>query len=553
MNQFPSDQEEAPPSYEWCTSQSSQFAEFRSYVYSQMLIDEEIKIRHFLAPEFMPSASEVAAHLKLMKAFGRLKESMLQNSRGIVTPEEYEHRWKVFVTIAVRRFIMFVSALKMHASRFTREPRKLEASSDNRSQEFTRMANKLIPPMDVLMVWHAFLMNPMSFYDVFVRNDMYYFINYPFPLHLIDSYIDDTTFDYRVPHETQTVYLLFVVDFATEEPSLEYDIDLSTLLRQKVTLHCPHTGVPISSPVPLTSPDHCGFVDRCFITENLGPALRNLDLSEIKPLELSHDVLRKIILDHDIQEGRLLQGSVKNSSIISNIDFPFEGPIAVSESIADRVAKSSQALSRTTPDATLEEILHQTIADNEGMAEIETLILFHYDTFNPVSLTVPHSVLIGEDLVEFVIREGEFVERINDLDWVLPEAVRNDLTRTLAAYESFFELLAANCFTKTLLPPLVIQLLLQTHQLMLYGYIRDCKYSICETLIDNNDKVGQNRLRGVAELIPSGSSCGPREVSAGTPANLVWHPPPGTGCAYESISRIRVRLRAFRLPFHGRL
>lgn len=152
----------------------------------------------------MPNTTEATAHLKLLKAFGELKKKVLELKS---TKSSDDKDWKMFVTLAVRRFIIFISALKQRSNGFTRGDRNLETTIDNRSQAFTTMANQLIPPLDVIMVWHAFMLNPLTFYDVFVRNDMYYFINYPFPLHIINAYINDSTFEFVVPDELKrTIY-----------------------------------------------------------------------------------------------------------------------------------------------------------------------------------------------------------------------------------------------------------------------------------------------------------------------------------------------------------
>ena len=51
----------------------------------------------------MPTIPEAVAHLKLLKAFGVLKENVL----GGNDPEKYQiKKWKVFITCAVRRFII---------------------------------------------------------------------------------------------------------------------------------------------------------------------------------------------------------------------------------------------------------------------------------------------------------------------------------------------------------------------------------------------------------------------------------------------------------------
>ena len=64
----------------------------------------------------LPTIADVVAHLKLLKAFGALKAKVLGTSKVIKDLEPAQHKyWQVFITNAVRRFIIFVSALRNHS------------------------------------------------------------------------------------------------------------------------------------------------------------------------------------------------------------------------------------------------------------------------------------------------------------------------------------------------------------------------------------------------------------------------------------------------------
>ncbi|RCK63488.1 hypothetical protein Cantr_09983 [Candida viswanathii] len=109
--------EELPPGYQNSTQMRSDFPNFRSYRYSMFEKDEPILLDHLQPPEFMPSLTEATARLRLLKAFGVLKKKALKNFPQSKTEANSNWLWRVFVTVAVRRFIVFISALRHHASK----------------------------------------------------------------------------------------------------------------------------------------------------------------------------------------------------------------------------------------------------------------------------------------------------------------------------------------------------------------------------------------------------------------------------------------------------
>ena len=60
----------------------------------------------------LPTIADVVAHLKLLKAFGALKAKVLGTSViKDLNPAQHKY-WQVFLTNAVRRFIIFVSRIE---------------------------------------------------------------------------------------------------------------------------------------------------------------------------------------------------------------------------------------------------------------------------------------------------------------------------------------------------------------------------------------------------------------------------------------------------------
>ncbi|KAK0639398.1 hypothetical protein B0T16DRAFT_497502 [Cercophora newfieldiana] len=87
----------------------------------------------------VPSLQECAGHLKLLELFVELREGVEQWARN--NSMEPDATWRVFVQLAVVRFIhWFRTALR--------------SAIDMES---------CAPPLDVLMAWHSFMLNPRDY------------------------------------------------------------------------------------------------------------------------------------------------------------------------------------------------------------------------------------------------------------------------------------------------------------------------------------------------------------------------------------------------------
>ncbi|RCK64260.1 hypothetical protein Cantr_10429 [Candida viswanathii] len=503
---------EPPPSYDEISnlgynekiSRVFNTSGFRSTRYSNLTEDEEVEPNHQQAPKFIPTTAEAITHLRLLKAFGELKKRVLGDYEKSFDPIKADNRWNLYLTVAVRRFILFISALKLRTSKIPKDKTDVEKTTDSRSREFTKMANELVPPLDVLMVWHAFMLNPMTFYDVFVRNDMYYFVNYPFPLHIIEKYIDGQTFQFMVPDDLKKNYVAFLSEFTHDDADLQYDIDPTSFHEQMVTIYCPFKGEPITEPVPLTAPNNRGFGDLGFMTSSTGDyRYRSLHHWYGGPETITRDVLRLIILDYDVRKDGYLEGIFKYySKVTAAPQYSRRSPKMINDAIVESVITAarlcfllkSQMLKVRDGFPTLQNILRLVRSPNGKRRTAESLILERYLRFNVISLTVPNAVQIGEDLVACVLRQEKFAEKVNSFDWLRSLVLEEALEESLVRYGRYFTLLTSKSLKRSLVPTLDIDLMWHTHQLMLYGYIRDCKYSPCQTVIDHNDDVGKSCL-----------------------------------------------------------
>lgn len=136
----------------------------------------------------LPRPSEVVAHLKLLFAFHKLKEIVLNDSSlfGIDHSWLYgekagctqdalqirqfiaDKRWDVFVQRAVLRFESWWTALRGDSNW-----RKITVRDVFRGKPFRLWNDRIkdpltidhLPPLDVLMVWHSFLLSPRRYLE----------------------------------------------------------------------------------------------------------------------------------------------------------------------------------------------------------------------------------------------------------------------------------------------------------------------------------------------------------------------------------------------------
>lgn len=133
-----------------------------------------------------PQPEETIAHLKVLECFYRLKQSvgsydkLFGISNGAVTrhglPETdktaealsklAEKRWAIYLQRAVGRFEQWRAAVTPDAHMITRKNLELHGSDGTLLEESYMDGQRLkfdktnMPPVDVLMVWHAYMLNP---------------------------------------------------------------------------------------------------------------------------------------------------------------------------------------------------------------------------------------------------------------------------------------------------------------------------------------------------------------------------------------------------------
>ncbi|KAG8947391.1 hypothetical protein FRC03_001046, partial [Tulasnella sp. 419] len=135
---------------------------------------------------------DLADHLTLLRAFHQIREDIRASvDATMVNPDDV---WDVSLAKAVRRFEQWVK----EAVGFT--PRN---ATEGRPAPFQEHE---IPPVDVIMIWHTYLLNPRIYYEDGLRiNKAFLLLRAVFPLHHLASTALQPPTPTRVNYfETQT-------------------------------------------------------------------------------------------------------------------------------------------------------------------------------------------------------------------------------------------------------------------------------------------------------------------------------------------------------------
>lgn len=439
----------------------------------------------------IPSVADLICHLKLLKAVEVYKTMLFAESEAL---EDVQlKQWQVFVSNAVRRFVIYVSALREYARKEIflwyrgADEELIYKNGVRKDRNFMARMVAILPPLDIIMVWHAFLLLPRTMYDHFMRSQFMQFAMFPMPLKLISDAIDNKTFAYNpAPHFLQA-YHTVMVGFTDNPHDLVYHLDDLWLTHHVLDVYCPICGEILVENVPWSQDDRTGFADANFRQEIKISYCR----CDFGTRVITHEELRKRQLVADLHRGTPLAGLFKYYlKIISHRSYHDRDAIRINQTVLLILKQCAGDLKRQT--------LAQFIRARESSSEGKkiNLLLRNYVLMNPIHCTVPGGFEIWEDLVGCVLRQHRFTTAMNHIDWLHLPFIREGMKELIVRYARFFSLLTKYEQQQVLVPTLDIDLVWHTHQLLMVYYFEDCMHTPAQFVIDHDDKVEQGRLDG---------------------------------------------------------
>ncbi|KAF9885598.1 hypothetical protein FE257_012804 [Aspergillus nanangensis] len=188
------------------------YAEDVDHIIPSPTLFDSLRDQH-LVPDDMPAISQCATHLELLEVFHSLRNRVIQSryldnafnihpSKRIVYHRKHrrqkkvgkelrdtgfegrrEEKWKYYLNIATARFEQWIQGIDT-------------AMND---LEIPPCGRKVLPPLDVLVVWHAFLLNPADFKEYCLKKRLQHVQKIIFPWREIHEAIDSTTWRFTVP------------------------------------------------------------------------------------------------------------------------------------------------------------------------------------------------------------------------------------------------------------------------------------------------------------------------------------------------------------------
>ncbi|KAF9644170.1 hypothetical protein BDM02DRAFT_3175056, partial [Thelephora ganbajun] len=419
---------------------------------------------------------QLKSHLRLLGMFARMKQKveepdsdpqLAENIPSLAKAQSPQKRWVWFLELAVERFERWVASLNTSGGLF------------------------IIPPIDVWIIWHAYMLNPMWYTEDCERLSLLRPLRNleRNPIDLVAS-IGDDPFNFRPPPEQEEVWDARI--------RLPYNPFISCGVHTHVDIDCPQCERPVT--VPFLNAEKTGFAqaefnatcgncDSPITRERLGVAKFTRD-AVLDPEDSNHtDVYGKAIY----LPGTLLMASGLISTAVAR-----ETKAKLKRMDAFRNDQDGRPRDpRPYPDTgTWRRAMGEKLkykADDlrknlEGclIARRARKIVGAYVDGRPFSV----------ELVAAAMRQTKFTEKMYHLGWLNPGFFDNPedvraLQHCVVRYYGFLTLIQSDI--SLFVPTLDIDLAWHTHQLSPKAYKKDCGL-YAGKFVNHDDQVEESHL-----------------------------------------------------------
>ncbi|KAA8917702.1 hypothetical protein TRICI_000141 [Trichomonascus ciferrii] len=455
---------------------------------------------------WIPDPEPVICHLKLLEAFYCLRKSVESieglfgvggDEKTLSVEERKERKWSIYVSRAVDRFETWWNRLIVGQE--VPEVLQLPEGKPRDGQipsmippEGKILEEYKLPPLDILMVWHAFLLNPRAYAEDcrrFKVDDIIW--NTEFPWKLVNEHINPS-YKYKVSQKHQDY---FVSNTGISWDNLDDDPDTKQKRIQCVSCRT-WFGVPFSDgsnpKQPIDDSSHSShhlYTSTSYASRWFKAACPNCKSS------VTHDSLRvaKFFRDFEAFETKAvcLPGSLVNV-YTGFLNFPTK-QLRIYEMLENATVRKQlkdlhKGCSMLDVQSVLESFIGDTSRTDRKKAVEADGFLFRKFMSNYWDNSSPFSI----DLEGAVIRQGTFVQKMHQNDWLHSPSLSHCISEMITKYFNFFKLMR-NYQSLIAVPTLDVDLIWHTHQLSANAYYN---YSIRQAwiFIDHDDKVKESTL-----------------------------------------------------------
>ncbi|KAK7037408.1 hypothetical protein VNI00_011158 [Paramarasmius palmivorus] len=421
------------------------------------------------------SMSHVKGHLRLLHAFATLRSQIINLSERDIedkfpwfTPHNKDKRWAWFVGLAVERFELWC-----------------RWASDRDINDINDLLQYYLPPLDVFMVWHAYMLNPGWYQEDVKRVSS---LNFLQNLGLVVGTHLDTVVSCLVldPSLSRT-------DGWTNATQLPFDPIKSAEVHATTIVKCPSCRIDFIS--PLMDSYETGYLQEKFSAKCMNSAMcPQITKSMLGTGKLAKD----ISANGTCEDMRDYQVYLAGTLYTSSDPYDYER----ARTIKEKILKSPMfylpngTQHRFTPlDNSPRQSTNQVLSlQKDWESVILNRVEFSKDAIQhemskiipggngKLLLRIMSAYTDGKpwslDLVGAVLRQGTFVEKMNDLGWTNASSLNETdatirLQSAVTRYHAFLDLIYSSP-KSFFVPTLDIDLVWHTHQLIPSKYEEDC-------------------------------------------------------------------------------
>ncbi|GLB34355.1 putative glycine-rich domain-containing protein-like [Lyophyllum shimeji] len=420
--------------------------------------------------------SEVRGHLALLRAFAALRAQIDAYDPSTefappFMPDDQDRRWAWFVGLAVERFAVWCETLT--------------------DQDAERAAEDFLPPLDVLMVWHTYMLNPGWYAEDRIRDPVLSHLTQVGP-------IFSSALSFQLEHILASEPTAARTHSWVARTTRALDPLEDAHLHPTKEIRCPKCGGVIE--VAYMDTTRTGYLQQNFFTRCTAPSCRGvprITKAVLGARKLAEDLARQKYLAGTLrtpaEAADRARGKQVRKLVLAHPRFARPPPPRTGWTAEEEAAEAWVVSILEKNDYELERMRSAMAAQIAGKGgNLIRRILSAYTNGERVSI----------DLVGAVIRQGAFIKKMQELRWTHPDFFESDpdrahlvLRHAIARYHGFLDLLAASP-KSVFVPTLDIDLVWHTHQLMGPEYNADCMDHVGR-YIDHDDKVEEDALANV--------------------------------------------------------
>ncbi|CAK7892193.1 hypothetical protein CAAN4_A01860 [[Candida] anglica] len=314
------------------------------------------------------------------------------------------------------------------------------------NSELSRYIYSHLPPLDVLFIWHCFMLShPQSKCVEQFRE----FFMCSFPLYQVTQAIDNSSFNYCPSNIVATTdeFHRLTRNFGNE---IDYEV-LKVDMNMKVPITCPVCNKTLIQEVEFTNSRDRGFADSGFVAvANPNDAISKLPRCTClrSALKVTHEELTKLRIPGNI---------LTTAQEMKGWNYQMFGK-EVGDEMANRIQNAVE-----------DSMQYQQERGHRPSRP-------RSKTRNLIYLTIPRMfdnqdiIAIDEDLVNCAIFQERFSIEINSLQWLKSNALESTIEASSRRYYNFFQLMRDTYLTTYHVPPIDINLVWNVHRLCPIAY-----------------------------------------------------------------------------------